>query len=116
MDAITVVSTLAGALAALTPALFLVSSHYKKLRDEVVAAKTEFSSGVGMLKQEFNSGFQLVNQKIAALERQIADQQKHLSKIYDDHIRLAERMAVVETRLSATESDVDVLSQKALNG
>lgn len=114
MDSTTLVSTVIGAIGALAPAILLISSHYKKLRDEVVLAKTEFSTGVAMLKQEFHSGFQLVNQKIASLERQISDQQKHLTKIHDDHVALAERMAVVETRLHVAEGDIK--DNKAAHG
>jgi hypothetical protein len=116
MDSTTAISTLVGAIGALAPALLLISSHYKKLRDEVIMAKAEFTTGVTMLKQEFHSGFQLVNQKIASLERQISDQQKHLTKIHDDHVRLAERMAVVETRLGTIEGDVVSIENKMANG
>ena len=56
MDSTTLVSTVIGAIGALAPAILLISSHYKKLRDEVVLAKTEFSTGVAMLKQELPSG------------------------------------------------------------
>mgnify|MGYP001475627342 CR=1 FL=1 len=101
MDTTSLVTTLVAALGALAPAILLVSAHYKKLRDDVVAARTEFSVGITAFKAELSSGLQLVNQKIASIERQIADQQQHVAKLQDDHVKLAERLAVAETQIRA---------------
>jgi peptidoglycan hydrolase CwlO-like protein len=106
MDSSTILTTVAGAIAALAPALLLITSHYKKLRDDVIATRTEFQCGITAFKAELTSGLQLVNQKIASIERQIADQQKHVAKLQDDHVRIAERLAVAETQIQAVTEDV----------
>jgi septal ring factor EnvC (AmiA/AmiB activator) len=106
MDSTTVLTTLAGVLGALAPAVLLVSSHYKKLRDDVVSARSEFSVGISSFQQELKSGLQLVHQKIATIERQIADQQNMVSKLQDANVDITKHVAILETKLAAAVEDL----------